>query len=105
MTLAYFATDADSRLTDWHLVDGSKVNRYVRRLQTRIVKAVKQGKWRLVKNRQRLLSHSICGCLLAVRRVTENRGKKTPGGNTREEDGSGLSVAADRVFCFAVTTY
>jgi RNA-directed DNA polymerase len=51
----------------------------VRRLQTRIVKAVKAGKWRLVKNLQRLLRHSLCGKFLAVRRVTENRGKKTPG--------------------------
>ena len=55
------------------------MNRYVRRLQARIVKAVKQGKWRLVKNLQRLLIHSISGRLLAVRRVTENRGKKTAG--------------------------
>jgi RNA-directed DNA polymerase len=53
--------------------------RYVRRLQARIVKAVKQGKWRLVRHLQRLLSHSVSGRLLAVRRVTENRGKKTPG--------------------------
>ncbi|ESQ13255.1 MAG: hypothetical protein N838_34150, partial [Thiohalocapsa sp. PB-PSB1] len=45
----------------------------------RIVKAVKEGKWRLVKALQRLLSHSVSGRLLAVRRVTENRGKKTPG--------------------------
>ena len=45
----------------------------------RIVKAVKEGKWRLVKALQRLLNHSVSGRLLAVRRVTENRGKKTPG--------------------------
>lgn len=49
------------------------------RLQARIVKAVEQGKWRLVKNLQRLLAHSVSGRLMAVRRVTENRGKKTPG--------------------------
>ncbi len=47
--------------------------------QVRIVKAVKQGKWRVVKNLQRLLNHSLSGRLLAVRRVTENRGKKTAG--------------------------
>jgi RNA-directed DNA polymerase len=51
----------------------------VRRLQARIVKAVEQGKWRWVKNLQRLLNHSVSGRLLAVRRVVENRGKKTPG--------------------------
>ena len=79
MTLALYATDADSRVTNWHGVNWPHVNRYVRRLQARIVKAVKQGKWRLVKNLQRLLIHSISGRLLAVRRVTENRGKKTAG--------------------------
>jgi RNA-directed DNA polymerase len=51
----------------------------VRRLQVRIVKAVKAGKWRQVKNLQRLLSHSLSGRCLAVRRVTENRGNRTAG--------------------------
>jgi RNA-directed DNA polymerase len=78
VTLA-LATDADSRVTNWHDVDWRRAIRYVRRLQVRIVKAVKEGKWRLVKALQRLLSHSVSGRLLAVRRVTENRGKKTPG--------------------------
>ena len=78
MTLA-LATDADSRVTTWHGVNWRRVRRYVRRLQARIVKAVKRGKWRLVKHLQRLLTHSVSGCLLAVRRVTENRGKRTPG--------------------------
>ena len=80
MTLALFsATDADSRVMKWHGVHWQRVHRYVRRLQIRIVKAVKLGKWRLVKCLQRLLNHSASGRLLAVRRVTENRGKKTPG--------------------------
>lgn len=78
MTLA-LAIDADSRVTEWHGVDWHRVNRYVRRLQARIVKAVEQGKWRLVKSLQRLLAHSVSGRLMAVRRVVENRGKKTPG--------------------------
>jgi len=41
------------------------VNRYVRRLQARIVKAVKQGKWRLVKNLQRLLNQWSPACCQA----------------------------------------
>ena len=71
MTLAIYATDADSRVTQWHEVNWPCENRYVRRLQMRIVKAVKLDKWRLLKNLQRLLIHSISGRLLAVRRVTE----------------------------------
>ena len=79
MTLALTATDADSRVTEWHGVDWRRAERYVCRLQARIVKAVEQGRWRLVKSLQRLLAHSVSGRLMAVRRVTENRGKKTPG--------------------------
>jgi RNA-directed DNA polymerase len=59
VTLALPATDADSHVIHWHAVNWQRVNRYVRRLQARIVKAVKQGKWRLVKTLQRLLNHSL----------------------------------------------
>src|SRR6202042_3037011 len=51
----------------------------VRRLQARIVKAVQQKKWNKVKALQHLLTHSASGKLLAVRRVTMNDGRKTPG--------------------------
>jgi RNA-directed DNA polymerase len=64
---------------DWPSIDWRKVNRTVRRLQARIVKAVKEGRWGKVKALQWLLTHSFSGKALAVRRVTENRGKRTPG--------------------------
>ena len=51
----------------------------MRRLQTRIVKATREGKWGKVKALQRLLTHSFSGKALAVRRVTENSGKRTSG--------------------------
>jgi RNA-directed DNA polymerase len=44
----------------------------------RIVQATKAGRWNKVKSLQRLLTHSY-GKVLAVRRVTENTGTKTPG--------------------------
>ncbi|MEA3282109.1 MAG: reverse transcriptase N-terminal domain-containing protein [Euryarchaeota archaeon] len=47
--------------------------------QTRITKAVKQRKWYLVKRLQYLLTNSFYAKLLAVRRVTQNKGKKTAG--------------------------
>jgi RNA-directed DNA polymerase len=43
------------------------------------VKAVKEKRWGKVKALQWLLTHSFSGKALAVRRVTENRGRKTPG--------------------------
>jgi RNA-directed DNA polymerase len=64
---------------DWLSIDWRKVNRTVSRLQARIVKAVKEGRWGKVKALQWLLTHSFSGKALAVRRVTENRGKRTPG--------------------------
>ncbi len=64
---------------DWHAINWPKVYQTVRRLQARIVKATQEGKWRKVRSLQRLLTHSFSSKALAVRRVTENRGKKTPG--------------------------
>jgi RNA-directed DNA polymerase len=72
--------DAVSRSEiDWHAINWQKVYQTVRRLQVRIVKATQEGKWRKVRSLQRLLTHSFSGKALAVRRVTENRGKKTSG--------------------------
>src|SRR5713101_3252768 len=64
---------------DWHAIDWRRVTQSVRRLQVRIVKATQQGKWGKVKALQHLLTHSFSGKALAVRRVTENQGKRTPG--------------------------
>jgi len=64
---------------NWHDIEWEKVHRNVRRLQARIVKATQEGRWGKVKALQRLLTRSFSGKALAVKRVTENRGKNTPG--------------------------
>ena len=64
---------------EWFAIDWQSVNRNVRRLQVRIVQAWKAGRWNKVKALQHLLTCSYSGKVLAVRRVTENAGKKTPG--------------------------
>jgi RNA-directed DNA polymerase len=64
---------------DWHSIQWKPVNERVRRLQARIVKATKAGKWHKVQALQHVLTHSFSGKILAVRRVTENQGKNTPG--------------------------
>ena len=66
-------------IQDWHAIDWRLVHRNVRRLQARIVKATRAGRWGKVKALQRLLTRSLAGKVLAVRRVTENRGKRTSG--------------------------
>ncbi|MCB1111027.1 MAG: group II intron reverse transcriptase/maturase, partial [Chlamydiia bacterium] len=45
----------------------------------RIAKAIKQGRYGKAKALQWLLTHSFYAKLLAVRRVTQNKGKNTPG--------------------------
>jgi RNA-directed DNA polymerase len=66
-------------LTTWHQIPWCQVERNVRRLQVRIAQATQQGRWGKVKALQRLLTHSGSAKALAVRRVTENTGKRTPG--------------------------
>jgi RNA-directed DNA polymerase len=63
----------------WDQLDWPRHERHVRRLQARIVKATQEGRWGKVKTLQWLLTHSFSGKALAVKRVTENQGKRTPG--------------------------
>jgi RNA-directed DNA polymerase len=63
----------------WLQTDWRKTEKEVRQLQVRIAKATQESRWGKVKALQRLLTRSYCGKLLAVKRVTENRGKRTPG--------------------------
>jgi RNA-directed DNA polymerase len=64
---------------DWHAINWQKAHTIVRRLQARIVKATQAGRWGKVRALQRLLTHSFSAKVLAVKRVTENQGKRTPG--------------------------
>ncbi len=63
----------------WHSIDWSLMYRTVRGLQVRIAKATKKSDWRQVKRLQRMLTRSFAAKVIAIRRVTENRGKNTPG--------------------------
>lgn len=63
----------------WESIDWNKADRYVKNLQMRIVKAFQEGKKNKVKSLQHLLTTSFYAKALAVKRVTENQGKKTAG--------------------------
>lgn len=63
----------------WGKIDWINARREVRRLQIRIAKAVLENRWNKVKTLQHLLTRSFHAKLLAVKRVTSNKGKKTPG--------------------------
>jgi RNA-directed DNA polymerase len=63
----------------WDQVDWPSVHRRVRGLQIRIAKATRDQDWRRVKALQRFLVNSYSAKALAVKRVSENDGKRTPG--------------------------
>lgn len=68
-----------TRFTHWKVIDWKKVENQVKRLQLRIAKAIKLGRYAKAKTLQWLLSHSFFAKLLAIKRVTQNAGKRTPG--------------------------
>ncbi|WP_028623318.1 MULTISPECIES: group II intron reverse transcriptase/maturase [unclassified Pseudomonas] len=63
----------------WDGINWADVQRQVRRLQARFVKATQESRHNKVKALQWLLTHSFSGKALAVKRVTGNKGKDTPG--------------------------
>ena len=63
----------------WTRICWETVRRNVSRLQARIVKAVRAGQWHRVGSLQRLLRKSLAAKVLAIKRVTSNRGKNTTG--------------------------
>ena len=79
MTTAQAVGAVSSEAAEWYAIDWQAIHRNVRRFQVRIVKAVKERRWGKARALQHLLTYSYSGKVLAVRRVTENQGKKTPG--------------------------
>ncbi len=82
--------------TDWQTIDWYRVQRSVRRLQARIVQAQQAGRRGKVKALQRLLTHSRSAKLLAVKRVTQNHGNRTPGVDGEVWDTPDKKMAAVR---------
>ena len=70
---------SSNKVSDWRAVDWPKARYLVRRLQLRIAKAIRAGKYGKAKALSLLLTHSRSAKLLAVKRVMENKGAKTPG--------------------------
>lgn len=65
--------------TEWAAIDWRRVQKNVRVMQIRLTKATQEGDWRRVKSLQRWLTRSFSAKALAVKRVTENQGKRTAG--------------------------
>jgi RNA-directed DNA polymerase len=64
----------------WERVDWRRHEEQVRRLRSRIFKAVQEGDWPLARNLQKLMLRSWSNTLVSVRQVTQrNTGRKTAG--------------------------
>ena len=63
----------------WKSINWKQVKQTVKSLQLRIAKAIREGRHNKAKALQWMLTHSYAAKLLAVKRVTENSGKRTPG--------------------------
>src|ERR1035438_8536104 len=70
---------ASSPSSIWDAIDWRPIIQGVRRLQMRIAKATREGRWGKVKALQWLLTHSSSAKLLAVRRVVSNPGRNRAG--------------------------
>ena len=79
MNAGFPACASSTSARSWSRIDWQCCEQRVQRLQARIDKATRAGRWGKVKALQRLLTHSFSGKALAVKRVTENKGKRTSG--------------------------
>lgn len=68
------------RHTNWNAVNWRRVNRSVRNLRQRILRASQAGDLKKTRSLQKLMLRSRSNMLMSVRRVTQtNAGKNTPG--------------------------
>ena len=79
LTSAKMNAASSDEAKGWHQIDWEAAYRHVRKTQLKIAQATKASDFRRASRLQRLLANSFYGRCLAIKRVTENRGRKTPG--------------------------
>ncbi|QTL40838.1 reverse transcriptase N-terminal domain-containing protein [Xenorhabdus budapestensis] len=65
--------------TQWQSIDWKAIESHVLKLQMHMAKATREGKHGKAKTLQWILTHSRSAKLLAVKRVSQNKGSHTPG--------------------------
>lgn len=79
MIVSKITSASFSGITQWSQINWQQCNKNTKRLQARIVQATKEERWNKVRALQHLLTRSFSGKVLAIKRVTTNRGKYTAG--------------------------
>jgi RNA-directed DNA polymerase len=87
-----YANAAFRSVDNWKTLNWDYHRRIVKKLQLRIAKATQVKKFRRVKALQWILTHSLSAKLLAVKKVMQNKGSKTPG-----VDGILIKTAAEKL--------
>lgn len=88
---------SSNHIKSWKDIDFGTAEYEVKKLQMRIAKAVKENRVGKIKSLQWTLTHSFYAKAIAVKRVTENKGKRTPGvGFIRLEPYDGKLSRTDR---------
>ena len=80
----------------WNSINWNHAKNQVQKTQARIVKALQEKRWRDVRSLQRMLTKSLSAKQLAVKQITENKGKLTPG--VDGETWSGTKQKAEQVY-------
>ena len=70
---------SSAKIKLWESINWAPIESLVSRLQMRIAKATREGRYSKVKSLQWLLTHSFSAKLLAIKRIVSNSGAKTPG--------------------------
>lgn len=70
---------ASSDSAQWQAINWKAVEACVLKLHMRIAKATREGKHGKAKALQWILTHSRSAKLFAIKRVSQNKGSKTPG--------------------------
>jgi RNA-directed DNA polymerase len=71
--------DGKGNMLKWETINWAEVEQFINKAQTRIAKAQAAGNRKLVRELQRMLTHSHYAKLWAIRKVTDNKGKRTAG--------------------------
>jgi RNA-directed DNA polymerase len=76
---ATYAGAPSAYAKNWRQVNWRTVEAYVYRMQVRIAESVRENRWGKAQALQHLLARSFYGRLWAVKRITANKGSRTPG--------------------------